>query len=75
MRKGPRWSDSRTPGENAAFRLQAVGPAALGDTQGHPPPLLTWPPPLLILGWAVSSGGCRATSPNFTVSAGAEGHK
>lgn len=62
MMKNPCWSNSCMPGENVAFHA------------GSRPGLLTWPLLALDLGWAVSSGGCRATSPNFTGSGGTEEH-
>lgn len=60
------------PSEDTALHLCALGQAA--RARGEPPAPLTWPPLPLVLGLAVSSGGCKATSPNSTVSGRTEEH-
>lgn len=55
-----------------AARQQSPGGPTAACPSARPPPLLTGPLLTRVLGLAVSSGGCRATSPNFTVSGGAE---
>lgn len=75
--RGRRYGTDSGRGDNRLGRSHSCEP---NETRAHrgprasPPPPLTWSLLMLILGLAVSSGGCRATSPNFTVSGRAKEH-